>query len=228
MLGGRAVPCRAIPARFPGIRDIALMCPGCRAPHNGEEPRHPSRTHEDPDVTAATEPELREAVPSHREADALVAAAWQAHSAVLLGAVARSTRDREVAEDIVAEAFEALLREARAGRVPASTPAWLHRVARNRVIDWSRRRARWAGHGPAEPTFAADPEATVLGREAADALHAALASLPEAGRRAVMLEGLGYRPAEIAPLLGRTNQATRTLLCRARRRVAVELAGAID
>ena len=175
-------------------------------------------------MTAASEPELRETVPSHREADALVAAAWQAHHAVLLGAVVRSTRDRDVAEDIVAEAFEALLREARAGRAPANPPAWLHRVARNRVIDWSRRRARWAGHGQAEASFVADPEATVLGREAAMALHLALASLPEAGRRAVVLEGLGYRPAEIAPLLGRTNQATRTLLCRARRRVAVELA----
>jgi DNA-directed RNA polymerase specialized sigma24 family protein len=42
-----------------------------------------------------------------------------------------------------------------------------------------------------------------------------------------MLEGEGYKPAEIAPLIGRTNQATRTLLCRARRRVASELEAAV-
>lgn len=152
-----------------------------------------------------------------------VAAAWLAHHDQLYGAVLRSTRDPDVAADIVAESFEALVRQGRAGRYPDNEAAWLHRVARNRVIDWARHRARWAGHVPASDGVADDPIASVLQREQAHAVREALGSLPAASRRAVLLQGQGYRPAEIAPLLGRTNQATRTLLCRARRRMAQEL-----
>lgn len=160
-------------------------------------------------------------------ADECVADAWRDHHERLYLAVVRCTRDDEVAHDIVAEAFEALLREARAGRLPDNQAAWLHRVARNRVVDWSRRRARWAGHGLQPEGIVDDPAASVLARERADELHRALARLPEAGRRAVLLEGQGYKPAEIAPLLGRTNQAVRTLLCRSHRRVQAELTAVI-
>jgi RNA polymerase sigma factor (sigma-70 family) len=188
-------------------------------------------------VTVATAPTSRPAPvhdhdtaagPAHvapRAADALVADAWTMHHQVLFGTVVRCTRDEEVAADIVADTFEALLREARLGRAPDNVPGWLHRVARNRVVDWSRRRARWAGHGLEPEGIADDPETALLRHEAALELRLALARLPEAGRRAVVLEGRGYRPAEIAPILGRTGQATRTLLCRAHRRVAAELRG---
>jgi RNA polymerase sigma-70 factor (ECF subfamily) len=161
------------------------------------------------------------------EIDAVIAETWLTHHDRVYGSVLRCTRDPDVAEDIVADSFEALLREARAGRLPDNAAAWLHRVARNRVVDWSRRRARWAALGLEPEGTVDDPAAEVLCHEQADELRQALATLPPAGRRAVLLEGEGYRPAEIAPLLGRTNQATRTLLCRARRRVAAELEGAI-
>ena len=155
--------------------------------------------------------------------DEAVGAAWHAHHQRLYATILRSTRDPEVAADIAAESFEALVREARAGRYPDNEAAWLHRVAHNRVIDWARRRARWAGHVPAREGTADDPVTAALRHEQAEEVARALDCLPPAGRRAVILEGQGYRPAEIAPLLGRTNQATRTLLCRARRRMAREL-----
>jgi RNA polymerase sigma-70 factor (ECF subfamily) len=137
----------------------------------------------------------------------------------LYASVLRSTRDEEVAADIVQEAFLELVRVGQRGDLPDNELAWLHRVAANRVIDWSRRRARWAGHVPPSEDTEEAPEVAVMRRESQRELHAALDALPSDTRRALLLEGAGYPPAEIAQLIGRTGQATRTLLCRARRRV---------
>ncbi len=137
----------------------------------------------------------------------------------LYASVLRSTRDPDLAEDIVQDAFLELYRAAQRGELPDNELAWLHRVASNRVIDWSRKRARWAGHIPPAGDTEEPPEAEVLRREATRELRAALLQLPDDSRRALVLEGQGYRPAEIAQVIGRTGQATRTLLCRARRRL---------
>lgn len=161
------------------------------------------------------------ALPSRLAADA--EAVYLEHHDRLFAAVVRSTRDDEVARDIVQETFEAYIRLVAAGPRPDNDLAWLHHVARNRVIDWSRRRARWSGHGATDDGQAEDPMTSVLRREAGRELHAALRGLAPDARRALLLEGQGYRPAEIAPLIGRTGQGTRTLLCRSRRRVAQAL-----
>jgi RNA polymerase sigma-70 factor (ECF subfamily) len=137
----------------------------------------------------------------------------------LYAAVLRSTRDQDLADDIVQEAFLELVRAGQRGDLPDNELAWLHRVAANRVIDWARKRARWAGHVPPSEDTEEAPETAVLRREATRELHAALDELPSDTRRALLLEGEGYRPAEIAQVIGRTGQATRTLLCRARRRL---------
>ncbi len=145
--------------------------------------------------------------------------AYDAYRGRLYASVLRSTRDEDLAEDIVQEAFLELVRAGQRGDLPENELAWLHRVASNRVIDWSRKRARWAGHVPPSDDTEEAPEAAVLRREAERELHAALDALPDDTRRALILEGQGYPPAEIAQVIGRTGQATRTLLCRARRRL---------
>lgn len=145
--------------------------------------------------------------------------AYDAYRDRIYASVLRSTRDDELAADIVQEAFLELVRAGRRGDLPDNELAWLHRVASNRVIDWSRHRARWAGHVPPSEDTEEAPECAVLRREAQRELHAALDTLPADHRRALLLEGEGYQPAEIALLIGRTGQATRTLLCRARRRL---------
>ncbi len=145
--------------------------------------------------------------------------AYNAYRDRLYASVLRSTRDQDLAEDIVQEAFLELLRAGQRGELPENELAWLHRVAANRVIDWSRKRARWAGHVPPCEDTEEAPERAVLRREDQRLLHAALRELPDDTRRALLLEGQGYQPAEIAQLIGRTGQATRTLLCRARRRL---------
>ena len=148
-----------------------------------------------------------------------VAAAYAAHRDRLFATVLRSTRDAEVAHDIVQEAFLELVRTTQSGRIPDNEVAWLNRVAMNRVIDWSRRRARWAGHAPCDEGVADGPEAAAIANEAHRELRAALDTMPRDARRALVLEGQGFGPAEIAPMIGRTGQATRTLLCRSRRRL---------
>jgi len=149
--------------------------------------------------------------------------AYDAYRGRLFASVVRSTRDAELAEDIVADAFLELVRAGQRGDLPENELAWLHRVAANRVIDWSRKRARWAGHVPPSEDTEEAPETAVLRHEAHRELHAVLNELPGDTRRALLLEGEGYQPAEIAQLIGRTGQATRTLLCRARRRVRERL-----
>ena len=147
------------------------------------------------------------------------ALAYDAYRDRLFATVYRSTRDADLADDIVQEAFLELVRAGQRGYLPDNELAWLHRVAANRVIDWSRKRARWAGHVPPSDAAEEAPEAAVLRAEVRREVRAALDALPADTRRALLLEGEGYRPAEIARLLGKTGQATRTLLCRARRRL---------
>jgi RNA polymerase sigma-70 factor (ECF subfamily) len=145
--------------------------------------------------------------------------AYDAYRGRLFASVLRSTRDDEMAADIVQEAFLELVRAGQRGDLPENELAWLHRVAANRVIDWARKRARWAGHVPPSEDTEDAPEVAVLRREAGRELHAALETLPGTTRQALLLEGEGYQPAEIARVIGRTGQATRTLLCRARRQL---------
>lgn len=149
--------------------------------------------------------------------------AYDAYRDRLFATVLRSTRDEELAADIVQEAFLELIRAGQRGDLPENELAWLHRVASNRVIDWSRKRARWAGHVPPSEDTEEAPEVAVIRHEAQSELHAALSTLPAETRHALLLEGEGYQPAEIAQLIGRTGQATRTLLCRARRRLRESL-----
>lgn len=157
--------------------------------------------------------------------EAAITAAYLEHRGVILGYTLRMTRDPEVAEDIVHEAYLRLLGVARSGVVPDNIAGWLHRVARNLVIDWTRRSHRtWASAGSVDRQQMDDgPEEIVLDLERDSALHEALARLPDDARRALLLSGAGYPSADIATMIGRTDGATRTLLCRARQRTRVLL-----
>jgi len=141
--------------------------------------------------------------------------------------VARSTRDPELAEDILHDAYVRLLLAVRAGNVPDNVPAWLYRVAMNLVVDSARRRSRLA-RLPIPDRSVVAPDDDALERERAAELYGALAKLPPDVRRALVLNGAGYGPVEIAPMIGRTSAATRVLLCRGRKRTRVLLADQLD
>ena len=70
----------------------------------------------------------------------------------------------------------------------------------------------------------ATPEAIVLDLEARSALAAALQTLPEGTRTALVLAASGYPGAEIAAAIGRSDTATRTMMSRARLRLRDSLA----
>jgi RNA polymerase sigma-70 factor (ECF subfamily) len=166
-----------------------------------------------------------------RDADDYVTAAFNAHRDELFTFLARTTRDDDEAEDLVQDAFLRLAREARAGRIPDQVRPWLYRVASNLAMSRFRRRsvvARFLGRfGASEfDGETTSPEATVVRRERTAAMERALATLPAEARLALVLAGQGFSGRDIAASIGRSEAATRTLMCRARMRMRADLEAA--
>ncbi len=138
-----------------------------------------------------------------------VATAYDDHQPELYAFLLRTTRSPEAAEDLLQETFLRFGREVAAGRTPDNARAWLYRVATNlavsrgrhlQVLDRFQRR-------PTTVTHADSAEVEVLRRE-----------------RTAALAAQGFTGAEVAALLGRSESATRTMLCRARLRLRERLA----
>jgi RNA polymerase sigma-70 factor (ECF subfamily) len=170
---------------------------------------------------------------AHRtaEADALVVAAWADHHAEVYAFLVRTTRDPEVAEDLLSEAYLRLTRETRAGRTPDNVRAWLYRVGANLAVSRGRRlSAAFRGivriRSTAPSMTTVTPEASYLAREGRAALVGILADLDPGARAALLLASEGFSGAEIAAAIGRSEAATRTLLCRTRMRVRSRLESA--
>lgn len=178
------------------------------------------------DMDSAAEPTAPDDSPPALERARLAARADAADLAViykgrrteLYAFLVGMTHDVDVAEDLLQDTFVRLVREARAGRLPDDVRPWLYRVAANAAIDRGRRFAvvtrllpRLLDRG--EP---AQPEGEALRSERDAELHAALGRLSPDRRAALLLAARGSSGHEVAGLLGRTEGATRTLLCRAR------------
>ena len=78
------------------------------------------------------------------EAEAAVADAHRREWAAVLAATVRVTRDLDLAEECVQDAYAAALRGWRAAGVPDNPAAWLTTTARRRAIDAIRRDAALA------------------------------------------------------------------------------------
>ncbi len=171
---------------------------------------------------------------AHRtaQADALVVTAWSDHYAEVLAFLVRTTRDPEVAEDLLQEAYLRLTREARAGRMPDNVRAWLYRVGANLAVSRGRRISAALrgivrlGTAAGSARIEDAPETSFLQREGRAALVGVLADLDPGARAALLLASEGFSGAEIAAAIGRSEAATRTLLCRTRMRVRSRLESA--
>ena len=164
----------------------------------------------------ATEP-LRPTPPG-AQAEADVSQAYAEWHQDLFGFLLSATRDRELAEDLLQETFLRLVTEARAGRTPDNIRAWLYRVASNLVVSKARRRAvagRWLS-ALVQRDLGEAADAEVLRQERRGDIERLLVHLAPDARVGLLLAAHGFSGPEVAATIGRTDGATRTLLCRAR------------
>ena len=132
--------------------------------------------------------------------------------------------NRQLTEDIVQDAFLSLVRHANNGLLSEVGPGWMMTTARRRFIDHvrsvdreQRRLNVYQSAGDGVTDECRDIEAGVLSADRASAL---LGVLPEQERWALSLQVVdGLSITEVAALLGRSVEATTSLLARARRRL---------
>ena len=158
-----------------------------------------------------------------------VARLWQAYEANAPGLrryAAARLRDPAATDDIVQECFLRLFLESRVRSYPSQPRAWLYRVALNLIVSGARRaataRRNATEDGPEAQVFDS-PESQFLTSERRHTLGMAMDAAGPAGRAGLILAAQGFSGREIAEVLGRSEGATRTLLCRARREVRREL-----
>jgi len=135
-------------------------------------------------------------------------------------------RDADAAEDVVQEAFVRLVVESQARRSPRNPRSWLYRVVLNLIISRSRRAEvarRRSSILAFEEIGDESPETIVESLERSRALSATLRVVGADGRTGLILAAQGYSARDIAEVLGRSEGATRTLLCRTRQHVRREL-----
>jgi RNA polymerase sigma factor (sigma-70 family) len=150
--------------------------------------------------------------------------AYAQYAAEVNGYLVRVVRDPEAAADILADAFTRLVLEERAGRWPDQPRAWLYRVASNLAMSRGRHlqvaiRVDRVLRASQADRVADSPDAEVLRRERRGDLDRALANLGPDARAALLLAAQGFDGATIASTIGRTEAATRTLMCRSRMRL---------
>lgn len=165
-------------------------------------------------------------IPSSGFAGEIASSMFERYHDELYRSALRSCRDPDTAEDLVQEALLRLMVEIDTSGSPRNTRAWLHRVIANLAVSLGRRAnvsRRYSGAlvSHDEPVT---PEAIVLDNEAGSALAAALQTLPGRARTALLMAANGYHGAEIAAAIGRSDCATRTLMCRARLKLRERLA----
>jgi RNA polymerase sigma-70 factor (ECF subfamily) len=162
---------------------------------------------------------------------AQVDALYQRHSRAVLGYLCRRLPSLTEAEDILADVFFTALQVSAQGRTP-DLP-WLLTVARRRAADFYRMKKRRGGlldydiEQEAVEAWPAgqqdDPEWRALHAEELRKLAALVARLPEEQRDAIALRFAAELPsAQIAVVLGKSDDATRMLLSRAMRRLREE------
>lgn len=148
----------------------------------------------------------------------LVSATYDAHQRELYSFALRSSRDPDRADDLVQEAFIRLIVEIDADRTPDNLRAWLYRVIANLVVSGGRRATVARRHAGAlvESDVDEGPEPAYLQHERRSDLEDALAELDVDARTALVMAASGFRGMEIAEAIGRSGNATRTMMCRSR------------
>ncbi|MDG4648612.1 RNA polymerase sigma factor [Roseibacterium sp. SDUM158017] len=136
--------------------------------------------------------------------------------------------DRAEAEDVAQEAMLRLWRAAADWRRdgPARPATWLHRVVANLAVDRLRRSRRAVGLDADMPDETPGADASLVQADRMAALDAALATLPERQRQAVVLRHIeGMSNPEIAEVLEIGVEAVESLTARGKRALKAALDG---
>ncbi|QPH53374.1 RNA polymerase sigma factor [Pontivivens ytuae] len=154
------------------------------------------------------------------------------HAPRALSVATRMLGDAAEAQDVTQEAMMRLFRIAPEwDPTRARVSTWLYRVVSNLCIDRLRVRRRGAPlHEIAEPVDERPSAAAMLQHaDRAEALHAALAQLPERQRLAITLRHIEELPnPEIAAAMEISVEAVESLLARGRRALATLLSDRRD
>ncbi|MDC3952744.1 RNA polymerase sigma factor [Polyangium jinanense] len=167
--------------------------------------------------------------------DDAIAEIYDRHASVAYGLALKIVRDALEAEDVVHDAFVAIVERADQYRAERGTVvAWLVTTVRNLALDRARRRTRRAQitdeelrHEPIEPVI--DPESTSVLDLERRAVRAALVGLPAAQRATLetaFFEGLSY--PEIAERDGVPLGTVKSRAARALSALRVALEGPLD
>ncbi len=152
---------------------------------------------------------------------------WREHAGPLFAYAMYRTHDRALAEDIVGDTFERVLRgRTRFDRRRGSERTWIYAIARNCLTDHARRNgAERRALERLEAQLDDDASDDLARLDERDLVRRALASLNADERDIVALRyGAGLTAPEIAGLLGEPRTTVEGRLYRALRRLRVDLA----
>jgi RNA polymerase sigma-70 factor (ECF subfamily) len=162
---------------------------------------------------------IKDSSRSQPESD--LAAVYREYLAEVYRYVYRRCGDRALSEDVAQDAFLAVIRTA--DEPSEVSIGWLLRVARNRLIDIVRRSARYDSKlRLLQPRGSGVDEGEVVAETMR--VRAALTELKEEHRLMLILHYIdGMTIAELADDLGRSEDATESLIRRARRNMVRQL-----
>jgi RNA polymerase sigma-70 factor (ECF subfamily) len=146
----------------------------------------------------------------------------------LFNFLARLSRRRDVAEDLLEETWLRLVARGHTLREDTRLAPWLFTVARNLYLSYCRSRALEDSHAAGLiglwPSPRPSPLETLAASETERRIEAALAVLPVASREALLLVGIeGLTPTEASEVCGISPEAMRQRLSRARALLARRL-----
>lgn len=174
-----------------------------------------------PDVDAS-----RVTFPDEATREAFIVSAYDEHHATVFAFLARSTRDRSLAENLLRDTYLRLTKQVHHDAAPSEVRSALFRIASNLVLERFGRPPTgrfWPDrHGP-KKDGSIDPQLStrVLSSASITDIEQALDGLSVDARVALLLSDEGFTGGEIAEAIGRSAPATRTLLYVARSRVRV-------
>lgn len=144
----------------------------------------------------------------------------------------RLTSRADISEELMQEAFLKFFASvSRFDQSQSQVKTWLFNIARNCAIDYFRKKAETSLEGvevelfQEEGTVNSEQEELMLRNAEQEELGAAIAKLPLAQREALLLWMQEFTYEEMAQMSGKSVQAMKNLINRARTRLVKELGG---